>query len=251
MKVISLGWGVQSFTMAAMSALGELEPVDYMIHADTTHEASWTYSFAEKYTKWLEEHGQKVVTVKNSNVDVVTSGRGGFQIPAYTVTPKGKGQTHRQCTFTWKIAPMRRWLQLNRNKQNVEQWIGISWDESQRMKDSDTKYITHRWPLIEKKMTRLDCKHWLESHNIEIPKRSSCVFCPYHSSHEWRDIKQSNFGDWEKAVNVDNEIRKVYPPYDLFVHPSRKPLDEVDFRTQEEKGQMTLWDAECSGMCGV
>ena len=31
MKVISLGWGVQSFTLAAMVALGELEPVDYAI----------------------------------------------------------------------------------------------------------------------------------------------------------------------------------------------------------------------------
>ena len=33
MKIISLGWGVQSFTLAAMVALGELEPVDFAIHA--------------------------------------------------------------------------------------------------------------------------------------------------------------------------------------------------------------------------
>ena len=50
MKVISLGWGVQSFTLAAMVALGELEPVDYAIHADTTHESILTYRFAEKWT---------------------------------------------------------------------------------------------------------------------------------------------------------------------------------------------------------
>jgi hypothetical protein len=31
---ISLGWGVQSFTLAAMVALGELPPVDVAIHAD-------------------------------------------------------------------------------------------------------------------------------------------------------------------------------------------------------------------------
>ena len=46
MKTISLGWGVQSFTLAAMVALGDLEPVDVAIHADTTHEASGTYAFA-------------------------------------------------------------------------------------------------------------------------------------------------------------------------------------------------------------
>ena len=57
--------------------------------------------------------------------------------------------------------------------------------------------------------------------------------------------------DWEEAIKVDRQIRKVRPPYDLFVHPSRKPLEEVDFRTAEEKGQLTLWDNECFGICGV
>ena len=50
MKAISLGWGVQSFTLAAMSALGELEPVDVAIHADTTHESKLTYEFAARWT---------------------------------------------------------------------------------------------------------------------------------------------------------------------------------------------------------
>ena len=38
----------------------------------------------------------------------------------------------------------------------------------------------------------------------------------------------------------------------VFLHSSCKPLDEVDLRTDEEKGQLT-WDfmAECEGMCGV
>ncbi len=38
MKVISLGWGVQSFALATMSALGVLPSVDAAIHADTGHE---------------------------------------------------------------------------------------------------------------------------------------------------------------------------------------------------------------------
>ena len=36
---LSLGWGVQSWTIAAMAALGELPPIDLAIHADTGHEA--------------------------------------------------------------------------------------------------------------------------------------------------------------------------------------------------------------------
>ena len=36
MKILSLGWGVQSFTLAAMAALDEIEKPAAAIHADTT-----------------------------------------------------------------------------------------------------------------------------------------------------------------------------------------------------------------------
>jgi len=145
---------------------------------------------------------------------------------------------------------MRRWLQTNRNNERIEQWLGISMDEFQRMKDSDVKYITSRWPLIEKKMTRNDCTKWLKEHGLDVPSKSACTFCPYHNTAGWRRIKSVE-DDWNEAVRVDNRIRKIRPPFDLFVHPSRKPLEKIDFRTLEEKGQISLWDAECSGICGV
>ena len=40
MIYINLGWGIQSFTMAAMSALGTLPRVDAAIHADTSQPRS-------------------------------------------------------------------------------------------------------------------------------------------------------------------------------------------------------------------
>lgn len=248
MKVISLGWGVQSFTLAAMVALGELEPVDAAIHADTLHESQLTYEFAERWTGWLEDHGVRIVTVRNTT-NALPDGKV-VDIPAFTQTTYTKGQIRRQCTEEWKIDPMRRWLQANRNKQPVEQWIGISLDEFQRMKDSDVKYISHRWPLIDRHMTRHDCEKWLTAHGIEIPPKSACTFCPFHNTSEWRRI-MANEHDRAEAVAVDRAIRKARPPYDLFVHPSRKPLEDVDLRTMEEKGQMSLWDNECSGVCGI
>ena len=53
MKILSLGWGVQSFTLAAMSALGEIEHLDFAIHADTLHERQKTYEFAKLMKDWL------------------------------------------------------------------------------------------------------------------------------------------------------------------------------------------------------
>jgi hypothetical protein len=252
MKILSLGWGVQSFTMAAMVALGELEPIDAAIHADTTHEFSGTYSFVGKWTPWLEEHGIKAITVRNPipNMDKLFAKKQ-IHIPAFTKSiNKGDGQYRRTCTQRWKIAPMREWLQDNRNGRPVEQWLGISLDEFQRMKDSDVKYITNRYPLIEKRMTRNDCISWLLAHGLEVPPKSACVFCPYRNWDSWLNIMNSSI-DWKDAVYLDNKLRNVRPPFESYVHPSRKPLESVDFRTQEEKGQMSLWDAECSGICGV
>jgi len=244
---ISLGWGVQSFTLAAMVALGELPPVDVAIHADTTNEMSGTYAHAKKYTPWLEGLGVRVVVVKNKTKD----GKRFDHIPAHTIGDGVFGTIRRQCTNHWKIRPIRRWIQKHRSAFPVEQWLGISTDEALRMKPANVKYITHRWPLIEKRMSRWDCMRWLDSHGLDIPPKSSCVFCPYHDQATWRELKLSGGGDWTKAVEVDEAIRKVRPPYDLFVHPARVPLEDVDLRNLEDKGQLRLWDEECDGICGL
>lgn len=247
MKAISLGWGTQSFALAAMVALGELPPVDVAIHADTTHEASGTYAFAERWTPWLEEHGVKVVTVQPPSAPLVDQW-GGMMIPAYTATEKG-GQVKRQCTGDWKIDPIRRWLQANREKQVVELQIGITADEITRAKPADVKYIVNTWPLLNRPWRRHEVKAWLLEKGLEVPPRSACTFCPYHSRVEWRALQGTP--DWDRAIAVDEEIRKARPPFDLFLHPSRIPLTQVDFRSDQEKGQMELWDSECEGMCGL
>ena len=249
MRVISLGWGRQSYALAVMSALGDLPRVDYAIHADTLHESSKTYEFAAKWTPWLEDHGIKVVTVKNPIATPIVDW-GGVFIPAFTSNGKSDGQLRRQCTQRWKIAPMRKWLQAHRNGEQVEQWIGISLDEYQRMKPSDVGYITHVWPLIDARMSRNDCVQWLDRRGLEVPPRSACTFCPFKSGREWRLTKRIE-SDWQEALEVDEAIRSARPPFDLFVHPARIPLGEVDMRSAQERGQLPLWDNECSGECGV
>ena len=112
LRIISLGWGVQSWTLAAMAALGEIPPVDYAIHADTTHEHAGTYTHARQWTPWLEQHGVAVVTVRGSRTDVIhrwESRTAGVMVPVFTLTASGKkGQLGRQCTNVWKIQPIRR-----------------------------------------------------------------------------------------------------------------------------------------------
>jgi hypothetical protein len=244
-KAISLGWGVQSWVLAAMAALGDLEPVDVAIHSDTTHERSSTYEFAAQWTPWLEERGVRVVTVTNDDstgtdvLPVRPSGGGEISIPAYTVRDGKRGTVRRQCTGHWKINPVRRWLQAHRNRQPVELWLGITTDEWQRAKDADVRYITHRFPLLDLGMSRADCLRWLRDHDLPTPGKSSCVFCPYLNKRAWEEMKREGGDDWRKAVQVDASIRDARLPGQLFVHGRCLPLDQA-VRIPEDSGYSQL-----------
>jgi len=257
MRVISLGWGVQSWALAAMTALGELPPVDAAIHADTTHERAETYEFAAKWTPWLEERGVRVVTVTppEHRADPFYSVRTNSTfIPAFTSWPAGdsSGMLRRQCTGEWKIRPIRRWIQEHRDGQMVETWLGITLDEVTRMRQADVQYVVNRFPFVEyldRPWTRMMVMQWLERNGLEIPVKSSCVFCPYHDRATWREIRAAGNGDWERAVAVDEAIRNKREGYLCYVHRNRVPLAEVDLRDETDHGQLTLWDEECEGMC--
>ena len=263
LRILSLGWGVQSWTLAAMAALGEIPMPDYAVHADTTHEMAGTYAHAEKWTPWLEEHGVKVRTVKNPNTSVirkewkVATGGSAFLVPAYARNlSTGKlGAVNRQCTNHWKIKPIRHFVRTHiKNPRSglVEMMMGISLDEWHRMKPADVKYITNIYPLVDKRIRRSDCITWLEQHELDVPDKSGCTFCPYNNIRRWKQIKSRGGADWDEALKTDLEIRDARPGYAFFVHNKGIPLEEA-VRIPEDYGakQMEM-DIPCdSGHCFV
>ena len=260
LRILSLGWGVQSWTLAVMAALGEIPMPDYAVHADTTHEMAGTYAHAEKWTPWQGEHGVKVRTVSSQNTGVITSNGKGVPMPVFLTGNGDNGaQTRRQCTEEWKISPLRRFARsvINSPKPgSVEMWMGISLDEWQRMKTSNVGYITNVYPLVDSRITRARCVEWLEQHGLDIPPKSACTFCPYHNEASWKRMKQAGGADWDEAVTVDEAIRDKGKgsgkEFQLFIHPSGLPLEEA-VRIPEDYGakQMEM-DIPCdSGHCFV
>ena len=247
-RFLSLGWGVQSWTLAAMMALDELPRVDHLVHADTGHEAEATYAFAKAMTPWLGEHGMSVVTVQAKRTQVVREDwSDSVLIPAFTLDGSGsEGQVRRQCTHDWKIAPIRTFLRAELRRLGrkvapgaVEAWLGISADEWHRMRTSDVAYITNVYPLVDRRMTRKACMRWLATQGLPTPPKSACTFCPYHGLAAWRDLKRTGGPDWQEAVEVDLAIRSKRPPHDLFAHPYRRPLEDA-VRLPEDDGQLAL-----------
>jgi hypothetical protein len=105
--------------------------------------------------------------------------------------------------------------------------------------------------VIELGMNRNDCLRWMKARGIDQPPRSSCIGCPFHNDAEWRAIKADPVA-WADAVEVDAAIRNQ-PGFvgQQFMHRKMVPLDQVDFSTDENRGQLNMFQNECEGMCGV
>jgi hypothetical protein len=122
------------------------------------------------------------------------------------------------------------------------------------MKSARQAWMRNRFPLIEAGMSRRDCLRWLAERGYPTPPKSSCVGCPFHSDAHWRAMRETAPEEWADAVAIDKAIRLGNSRgmrHVEFMHASRKPLDEVDLRTDAEAGQPDLFNNECEGMCGV
>lgn len=260
LKILSMGWGVQTWTLAAMMALDEHPRVDTLVFADTHHEGQGTYAFARKWTPWLGEHGLNVVTVEATRTEGVREdwGTGAVMIPAFSINNQtgAFGQIRRQCTHDWKITPIRHWIRAELARRGakpllgaVECWQGISWDEALRMRTSDVQYITNVYPLVELRMTRMDCILWLEKHNLPVALKSACTFCPFKSREEWRTLKRVGGEDWEEAVAVDEAVREKRSKQHglLYVHPARIPLAEAVAIPEDVGAYQSEMDIGCEG----
>jgi len=254
LHVISLGAGVQSTTMSLMAAHGEITPMpDCAIFADTQSEPAAVY----KHLEWLRSPGVlpfpvQVVTAGDLKDEIASPANvDRIAIPAFTANQDNTGMLFRQCTRNHKVRPIskavRKMLQVGSRKPPgilATKWLGISLDEASRMKPSREPWIEHRWPLIDLRMNRQDCLRWLERHDYPRPPKSACTFCPYRNNDEWRALTTDEF-----AAAVELERRFI--DRKIFLHRSLVPLDQVDFSTPEDRGQLSLFENDCEGSCGV
>lgn len=269
--ILSLGAGVQSSTMALMAAAGEITPMPVAaIFADTQDEPKSVYTWLEWLENQLPFPALRVsrgrlqdrccstgFSKKNNKVSFSS-------IPAYVQwkdergTIIGDGLIPRQCTRDFKIDPITKAINALRRKHrtNAIQWVGISIDEIYRAKEHrNDPRIINRWPLVEMRMNRQDCLRWISKNGFPTPPRSACVYCPYHSDFEWKRLKEKEPDEFQKAVQFEKRfqaaLRETTVKGTPFLHRSLTPLSKVDFSTEEERGQLNMFNNECEGFCGV
>jgi hypothetical protein len=285
MRILSLGAGVQSSCLALMAQEGLTKhKPDYMIFADTGWEPKFVYEHVEYLRKAITIC--PLITVERGNIreDLIKAANpipgskeeeksfaGRVPNPPLFAARQGGrvGMLYRQCTHDYKVIPIQKKIRellgvkpKHRVPKDVivEQWIGISTDEAMRMKKARLPWLESRWPLIEMRMSRMDCLQWyrdIKKH--PMPGKSSCIGCPYHHNDQWKNMQKNYPEDFADAVEVDNLIRNGLKNSEakLYLHKSAKPLGEIDFL--EPKKQQSLFGEtfdeefadECEGLCGV
>lgn len=265
-----------------MFAHGDL-PVrlDGAIFADTQAEPESVYRWLDTLEGFVKAapypfpiHRVTAGSLETDTLRLRTSGKTGQKyvralVPAFFANPEtrsGRGLLGRKCTAEYKVRRLkiaqRKLAKVPNARKGVARavsvitYVGISWDEVHRMKASEDDWNEIRWPLVDRKMTRDDCKDWMFVMGYPEPPRSACYFCPFHSDGEWLRLKHHEPAEFQKAVEFDAKLRNLAQQAtgsaklagDVFLHSSLKPLDQVEFKDEDFRDQ---FGNECTGLCGV
>lgn len=277
--VLNLGAGVQSTALYLMVMRGELDiTLDCAVFSDLGEEPESVY----RHLEWLQKQKGPPIWITRRHGDLTlgaalmqrdTPGARFASIPAFTAYSEGGtasgGMARRQCTREWKVEAVERFIrqelvglepgQRMPKDVKVHQYFGFSFDEAGRAARTRIRYQQEipwgepHFPLFDEMMTRADCERYLEGIVPHKVPRSACVFCPYKSNYEWRQLKDHDPEGWARACEVDEGLRATESIVNrglvskLYVHKSCVPLARAPLG--EEQGE--LFDMECEGGCGL
>ena len=143
---------------------------------------------------------------------------------------------NRWCTDKFKIRVLYQYF-----KQPCIVYIGFSWDENHRLRNSTEDKIFNQFPFVSFNWTRQDCIDYIKKLGKKIPMRSGCWFCPFQTPEQWQLLMKKHPDLYQKAKTLEKlniEYRKSKGKIPLTLHASGKSLEVL---TQER--QLELFKA--------
>lgn len=227
LKVLSYGGGTQSTAMLILIQLGKISKPDIVIHSDTGSELPETVEFIQVAKEFVENKLKIPFAIVNSHrgslhEDYMKHGN----IPIIG---------SRSCTANFKILPQRRFIRQivgRRNRHLAKSFIGITTDEAKRRTESDVKWITLEYPLLDEfQYSREECITLNNLHGWNVGK-SGCFCCCYQGGKQWLELKENYPELFEIAIQMEEKKMKLKGGR-LGLYQER-PLRDLDNITLEE-----------------
>lgn len=192
---------------------------------------------------FLKEHGIKVNVIRSemtfiqSFYRVLKKGKNIGKINSWPLC--GKCCIQRDC----KLAPIKAFQE--RLGSEVIQYIGIAYDEPERLERLDRKRqvsLLEKYRLTERDAADL-CKEWgLYSPVYQFTKRNGCFFCPNSKMQELRHLYDHHPDLWMRLLECQRAPNKATEKFNR-----NYQIDEIDTRFRFEDTQLSLFD----GMPGM
>jgi hypothetical protein len=254
LSVISYGGGVQSTALIVLAAQGDLGDCRTALFSnvgdDSEHPATLRY-VREVMTPWAAARGIEVVELvrrKRTGEVETLLGRltkdGSRSLPIPVRMANG-APGRRSCTIDFKLKVIAKWLKAHGATADTpaEVNIGISWDEIHRISNKRVApHETVSYPLIDRRLTREDCKAVIARAGLAVPGKSSCFFCPFHRPSVWAAMRRHEPDLFAKSVALEsllNDRRALLGKDPVWMTRFNRPLDDAI----PDDRQMTLADA--------
>lgn len=228
--VVSFSGGKDSTCMLLkMLELGY--QIDEIIFLDTGKEFPQMYEHIKKVEKYIE----RPITILKSNKSWEY-----YMLEHERTIGNNKGKkgyswsdfNNRWCTYHLKTKVLKQYLSKYKDRKIV-QYIGIAYDEKERMKDTYHVY----YPLVQWEMTEWDALEYCYKKGFdwgglyEKFDRLSCYLCPLKSLKELKVVYKEFPELWDKMKELDSKTdRSFRPDY---------TLDQIEerFKNEEELGE--------------
>lgn len=198
-EAISNGMGSQSMMLCVMAARREI-PARLSITADTGSENDCLWSTGERTT--AREYFDRVISpyCADNGIEAIfvrAQDKDGNDLPPLiermkaTNSPAGVpmfgshgGRMAQACTGKYKVRAIRQELR-RRGAKTARTALGLTIAETERMKTSDVLWHTHYWPLIERRLYRVEIQGALKALNIPYLISTQCDMCPHKDRARW------------------------------------------------------------------
>ena len=160
---------------------------------------SGDYPETYEYVEYLKEKGYEITVLKPSVIAKVV--RYSTIYDYFWHYKSIPFRNYRICTDKFKIQTFNKFVE-----KPCIVYIGYDWSEfarAQKPKTKSPKSIEYQYPLIEKRITRTQCKKIIRDHDLNVPRKSGCWFCPFQTLSQWKKLRDDYPELFKKAMALE------------------------------------------------
>ena len=199
------------------------------------HGGDWpeTYSYLLMFQGWLKKNNHKPITVLKPDVGTVEKMRFDNIYDYYHFKKINPIASSRMCTHRFKIDVIQKYYE-----KPCFNFMGIDYGEAHRATGGIHKNVENRYPLIEAEMNRDDCENYIKNHNLPVPVKSGCYFCPFQRIYDWKELRHKHPDLICKAEQLENRYadrrkKEGKKPLWILKKPIKVAIEEDQYKLFE------------------